>query len=484
MSTEVGLQKKKKKEKQGRSRKLAMKELETEKSCSGEFREEPNAREENQVSVQEFELMANELEAEKSRSEELRRELEKIRMEKQQLESATVATPLATPAVDVESQSISSYNENFRPHSTEREKSTLEESRFMASINQLSISSVNVPECKPIGDEGEIQRHAYEQWRTLLVDSMQLAGISDEPTQFMIFKVKAGNRLLDIFKNAKSDENAPDSVSRPFSNAMHRLNAYFGSGSDLMLQRRKLALMFQKPEESDSAYITRVATTARMCEYGEERESEAMLGAVADHARCKDVRLAALKILHRKGSFTDLIDKVREIECIRLSESFFKERHDRKEQASMAPVSADFPRNDRQYARQSFSSPTFYQRGKSRGFPARPPFRSTGTQRFFSNRKSPYVQEGGQRFSSGTKCWRCTSVYHDPSVCHAIDKVCRNCGREGHIKVACKTRIHTGTKREHEYEATSSDAPPRKIAAIEKHEDDVTTEKVSDDTDN
>ncbi|XP_062539181.1 uncharacterized protein LOC134207483 [Armigeres subalbatus] len=427
--------------------------------------------------TQEFNEMASELKAEKLRSDELRKELEKIRLEKEQLQEAAKTT-----VSDNENQSMSDFSENFRPHSTHREKSTLEESRFMSSINQLSISSVNVPECIPTGDDGEIHRQTFEQWKDLLVDSMQLAGITDEGTQFMIFKVKAGSRLLEIYRNAKSDENAPDSVHSPFSNALYRLKSYFGSGSDVMLQRRKLAVMFQKPGESDSAYMTRVGTTARLCEYGEEREAEAILGTVADHARSKEVRTAALKILNRKGSFTDLMDKVREIECIRLSEQFFKERYEPKEQVSVAPVSADFPLNTQQYHRSSINSPHFH-RGQTRGYPGRQ-YDRPRIQRYFSNRRSPYAQ-ANNRAAYGTRCWRCTSEYHSPSACHAIDKVCRSCGREGHIQVACKSRIQTGTKREPEHGTSTPDAPPRKIAAVQKLENEVQpVETVSDENEN
>lgn len=208
--------------------------------------------------------MANALEAERSLTAELRNELEKVRMEKEQLE----ATVNSISANDVD-RSMSDFSEHFRPHSTQRDKSILlEESRFMSSINQLSISSINVSECKPSGDDGELHRHDFEQWKDLLVDSMQLAGISDESTKFMIFKVRAGSRLLDIYKNTTSDENAPDAMSNPFLNAMHRLKTYFGSGSDVILQRRKVDLTFQKQGESDSAYIIRVGAAARLCEYG------------------------------------------------------------------------------------------------------------------------------------------------------------------------------------------------------------------------
>lgn len=124
----------------------------------------------------------------------------------------------------------SDFNENVGPSSTRCITNRPEESRFMASMTQLSVSSVNVPECKPSEDDDEIHRHTYESWKDLLLDTMKLAGIEDEATRFIIFKVKAGQRLLDIFKNTKSNADAPDSVSKPFSNALYRLQSYFGSG--------------------------------------------------------------------------------------------------------------------------------------------------------------------------------------------------------------------------------------------------------------
>lgn len=310
---------------------------------------------------------------------------------------------------------------------------------------------------------------------------MQLAGISDEPTKYMIFKVKAGILLLDIFRNTKSDENAPDVVSNPFSNAMYRLKTYFGSGSDIMLQRRKLALMFQKQGESDSAYITRVGATARLCEYGTERESETIMGTVANHARCKEVRTAALKMLHRKGSFTELIDKVREIECIRLSEQFFKERHEPIEPANVAPVSADFPLMSQRYRRQNFNNQVFSRRNV-RGHPPRSYVRP-GTQRFFGHGRFQQTSAISQNSPQRYRCWRCTSMYHDPSDCHAIDKICRGCGRNGHIQIACKARTQPRLKRDSDYRAPSPEAPPCKIAVIQKQDivEDL-AEKVSEDS--
>jgi hypothetical protein len=94
--------------------------------------------------------------------------------------------------------------------------SALEDSRFVSSMNQLSVASVNVPECKPSIEGEDIHRHSFEMWKELLIDSMALAGIQDEITKFTVFKVKAGERLLEVFRSTKSSLDAPDAVIYPF----------------------------------------------------------------------------------------------------------------------------------------------------------------------------------------------------------------------------------------------------------------------------
>lgn len=251
---------------------------------------------------------------------------------------ASLKIPRREPS-DVTSEE---FIEQLGPSSTRRQETTegetsREMTRFMSSVNQISVSSINVPECKPKGDGEEIGRHDFEAWKDLLCDSLKLAGVVDETTQFIIFKVKAGQALLDVFRNTKSSDEAPDEDSFPFSNAMHRLKAYYSSGSDVMLQRRKLALTIQKPEESDLSFLMRVGATARLCEFG-EKEFEEIVSTVAEHAKNREVRTTALKLLSRKGTFSELVDKVREIEAIRLNEEFFRMKHGEVEQATVARV--------------------------------------------------------------------------------------------------------------------------------------------------
>lgn len=290
--------------------------------------------------------------------------------------------------------------------------------------------------------------------------------------------MKAGQRLLEIFRNTKSHAEAPNPDSAPFSNAMHRLKTYFGSGSDVMLMRRRLALLTQKPDESDLNFITRVGSTARLCEFDEGKEFEEVVATVAEHARNRDVRTTALKMLSRKASFTDLVDKIREIEAIRLNEEFVMQKHGKQTQALIAPVRSS-PNWDS--GRQQRTMEYYDSRGSMhpRGYPSR-----RGSWRAPRGRQS-YIRGslgGGPHVSpqSGERCWRCYSVYHSANNCTVKDKICNGCGRVGHIQRACRSR-ETYKRPAQEY----LEAPSTKIAFVEKTEEakEEEEEKVSENTD-
>lgn len=232
------------------------------------------------------------------------------------------------------------FENDLGPTSTRRQAqrrsdTTIELSRFVSSMNQMSVSSINVPECKPSVEGDDISKIDFDAWQDLLTNSLALAGITDEATQMAVFKVKAGQKLLEVYKATESSSEAPDEKMCPFSNAIFRLKTFFASTSDVMLQRRKLALMSQMPTESDLAFIRRVGLAARQCEYPEGKQFEEILSTVAEQAKHKEVRVAALKMMSRKGSLADLIDKVREIETIRLNEEYVSKKH-----AATEPITA------------------------------------------------------------------------------------------------------------------------------------------------
>lgn len=430
-----------------------------------------------------LELLTKELEAEKLEKAEMARQLKNLQAEFEAMKSARVMESTAEKEVsDVASGEFEAAPTASSTHHV-RSVGNIEESRFLSSVNQLSISSIAVPECKPAVGDDEIHRHTFEMWRDLLMDCMALAGIEDEFTKFTVFKVKAGPRLLTIFRNTKSDAEAPDATINPFSNALHRLKLYFGSGSDVMFQRRKLALMEQKPEESDLAFVTRVGETAQLCDFEKAKEFEEIAKAVAEHARHKEVRITALKMVNRNGTFTDLVDKVREIQAIRMNEEYFAEKHGKGGQtmkaAMVAPVRVgpskqwvprrNFPQKpDNRYAPYSRGSFRNNQRsGKQTGW---------RMNSFDSPRSNA---EGRNDYRQSNRCWRCYSYFHLPSECGAANLVCRKCGQLGHIQRACQPSVQDNIKRVASKEIAEIE---RKYSASEaKDEESVTQlEKVSD----
>lgn len=180
------------------------------------------------------------LEEERAKNALLVDEMNKMRDQNEDADTTHDKPTLGSAELDVQS---TVEIEAIGPSSTRHPKDApgLEESKFMSSINQLSVSSINIPECKSTED-GEISRHTFEQWRDLLIDSLQLAGINDEVTKFTIFKVKAGPRLLEVYRNAKADVGGPDAILFPFGHAMYRLKAYFGSGNRFSYKLQKIAL--------------------------------------------------------------------------------------------------------------------------------------------------------------------------------------------------------------------------------------------------
>lgn len=269
---------------------------------------------------------------------------------------------------------------------------------------------------------------------------------------------------MEIYRNTKSDDGAPEAENKPFENALYRLQSYFGSSSDVMLLRRKLALMVQKPDETDLAFISRVGSTAKLCNFNEEKEFEEIASTIAEHSRTKEVRIAALKMINRKGRFTDLVDKVREIETIRMNEQFFMQKYNVTDRSVIASVSADYPSKSfiREYPyHRSVTRGNFnYRRGNTRGTRYRRP-ESDQSRR----------NDAGRSDSSDNKCWRCNSPYHLPFECNSIDKICRNCGRAGHTQRACHERapaVHTLKRSAEDNELQANQM--KRIASVEKTE--------------
>lgn len=314
---------------------------------------------------------------------------------------------------------------------------------ILASVNNMSLSTMTIPECVPSDGESDIDKKGYEYWKNILTASLNLTQANDESTKMDVFKIKAGPKLLELFNGTKSSTSMPNESSHPFSNAIARLDCYFGSRAYTLSQRSKLLNTVQRNGETNIQFVRRVAASAKLCGYDkEDDEMEAVARTVIKSSTDKRVRTLAHRNWVRQGSLNDLIDLVRDHDTELSNEEEFQKMRQPQRTASIAAITSHVrPRGHSQRG-------TF---GRfNHAFRGRPPYHRTVAR---------------SQGSSNISCWRCASVYHDSGHCPVIDKVCHTCKQQGHLARCCPSQgvARIGAKRHAE---DNNDAPPRKIAAI------------------
>lgn len=377
-----------------------------------------------------------------------------------------------------------------RLHSTMRDDSSGNDhnSVFMSSMSNLSLASLNVPECRSADGEDEIDRKSFEQWKNMLEASMQLAGVADEVTKMNIFTIKAGPKLLDVLEGTVTHPETPDIVTNPYANAIQRLNAYFGSRDYIFMQRQKLRSLTQNAGEKDVKYVKRVIAIAKLCDFSDNNLPEQVADSIQSHALNQKVREAARKMLRKGGSLADLLDRVRTLEMDQLNEDIFVKNNSQAAQLTVAAVTSAGQRN--QLGRQgSFGNPRnqsntqHYQYGSNNGFGTR-----NGQRSFSGNWLSGRGGRGiGRRdivrnTTSRVPCWRCMSRRHQPSECFAVDQACRNCNVRGHFERACrqqKPSVSSSESMKRRYSNDSKESSSKKIAAVKEEDDIPVNETVS-----
>ncbi|XP_058820816.1 uncharacterized protein LOC131683008 isoform X3 [Topomyia yanbarensis] len=200
--------------------------------------------------------------------------------------------------------------------STVRDESTGNvEGTLIASVNNMSLSTMNITECKPTEGEAEIDKKGYAYWQNILVASLNLIQATDENTKMDVFRIKAGPQLLELLQGIKSTTEMPDENMCPFSNALARLDGYFGSRAYMLSQRSKLLNTAQQVGESNTQFVRRVAASAKLCGYDkEDDEMEAVARTMIKSSNDKRVRTLAHRNWIKHGSLNDLIDLVRDYE--------------------------------------------------------------------------------------------------------------------------------------------------------------------------
>lgn len=384
----------------------------------------------------------------------VRAELEKTRMERDEL--SRILENIDHDENDFHEARTSTRREEH--NTVVRAPQATSSDSLLLTMTNMSLSSLNIPECVPATGETEISKRDYDHWKNVVNASMNLIQAVDESTKIDLFRIKAGPLLIELLDGIATQPGMPDRLEHPYSNAIARLDAHFGSRAYMLSQRNKLANMVQRSEESNIHYVKRVAAAAKLCTYKSDEEFEAISRTLTRGSTDSRVRTLAYRVLTDGGSLNELIDQVRIREVELENENDYQRLHQQR-QATVAAVSRH-PEDLGQRRRGPVPPARGYATGRGRGVAFRDAMR---TQR------------------SAQSCWRCLSTYHAAEACFHTDKVCRRCNRRGHIARACSTQVKQET-RKRRWEGDEQE-PPTKIAAVQKVEEDMEDVKVKENDD-
>ncbi|XP_055543830.1 uncharacterized protein LOC129729340 [Wyeomyia smithii] len=314
------------------------------------------------------------------------------------------------------------------------------DSQLLSSMNNWTLGTLNIPECTPSVGETDIDKRAFEYWKDLLTCSLELISNTNEQIKFSVFKVKAGVKLREVYMTTCTTPGMPDEKTAPLSNAIARLDAYFGSRVYILSQRGKLMVMSQQINEKSIEYVRRVASAAKLCNYGPDEEMEVVVRVIVKGARDAAVRKLAHRNLVKKGTIKDLIDLVRDHEIEQSNEDEFQRAHGYSGRLVAAVATQHYPPQ---------------QNWRNRGV-----FRNRGAIR--GAHRGGFYQGNFQNQAKGN-CWRCGGIYHRPSDCSAMNKDCRACGQIGHLERMCSNPLRQ-LKRPFQIEEATSE---KTVAAIE-----------------
>lgn len=310
---------------------------------------------------------------------------------------------------------------------------------LLATMNHMSLGSLNIPECKPSDGDTDIDKKAYEHWKEIISASFNLVHATDEQAKMDMFKIKAGPKLLEVMQGTSSTTDMPDERSQPFSNAIARLDRFFGSRTYIIGQRGKLMNTVQTKGESNISFVRRVAAAAKLCDYKSEEEMEAVVRTIVKGTADSRVRILAHRNWVNQGDMNSLIAMVRDREMELFNEEEYQKLN-RQNTATVAAVSeaAEF----------------------------RTQFRRGTGPRFRGSQRGRGGYQRGHQGPSRSACWRCASMYHGPAECPNLDKVCHNCNRRGHLARTCSAMSRQGINQKRPHAEPGEEEPRPKLAAI------------------
>ena len=265
------------------------------------------------------------------------------------------------------------------------------------SIQQMA-KVLDIPAVPPFSVEDTATlSQRWRKWKKSFEYYLTASGVTDKKQQRALLLHLAGRGVQEIFETL-------DDTGEDYETAVGKLCAYFEPKKNIPFERHIFRQASQEPTETVDAFVTRLKTLVKTCEY--DKETEMIRDQVID--KCNSSRLR--RRLLRESDIT--LDKV--LTIARASEAS-ETQASLMEGPSTLPTDASANALPTQQYR-----PRHQERTKSRD-PSRRTFQP---------------------------CFCCGSTDHwtkDPR-CPANGQKCENCGKDGHFAKVCRSNPHRSQK--------------------------------------
>ena len=251
----------------------------------------------------------------------------------------------------------------------------------------------------------------WEKWTKSLDYYLRASGVTDQKQKRAVFLHLAGPDVQEIF------ETLPN-TGDDYKTALEKLNEYFQPKKNIPFGHHVFRQASQQPDESTDAFVTRLRTLSKTCDFGEQTD-EAIRDQVIDKCVSKELRRRLLR--EPDIDLSKLLTISRAFE-----QSHFQAKEMEQPLQSSDSINAIRPRYSTENSCGSRRESPSHFNGASQG----------------PSQSSPYnlSKQEPTRWRS-QPCYCCGNTGHRAKDirCPANGKTCRSCGKVGHFATVCRS---------------------------------------------